>query len=619
MFVGESGRGDATGPSEHGVGLRGTQGAYKVGEAAASRVGSRRVDPPRQHLQTTPVSGAGSAAFLHSSVTMNDDRLSPGQQTLVDALQRLHEPDLGAGEPATVFRPTTWAMAERPGLDLAALAAHGDETRAGATAESSPEPAPPPADLPPAAADLTAIVAAVKSGAASAAAVLAACEARIGACNPALNAFVTLSPERAAAEARAVDEVVGAGERPRPLAGAPVAHKDIIATEGVRTTAGSALLRDYVPREDATVVARLTNAGTVLVGKTNTHEFATGTTGTVSHFGAVRNPWSLDRISGGSSSGAAAALAAGMVPAATGTDTGGSIRIPAACCGIVGLKPTYGRVSRSGVIPFAWGLDHVGPMARRVRDVALLLTAMAGPDPYDRAAAGDPAGDFGAALDGGVAGLRFALPEPHFLDEATTAVAAAVRQASGVLEGLGAEQVEVRLPAELELVGPAAIALFLAEGGAVHQRTLASRGEAYCDETRAFLNLAENVSAAHYLQAQRLRALLCDAMARLFQQVDVLLTPTLPIVAPSAEARLVDGKNGPLDVRAAMTLFTRPFNLTGLPALSLPCGFHDDLPVGLQVVGRAFDEGTVLRVAAAYEEATDWHRRRPALFPSPST
>lgn len=547
---------------------------------------------------------------------MSDETLSPGQQTLVDALQRLDTLDLGAAEPAAVFQPTSWAGPPGPGFDLAAIAAEAT------TADPDPLPpatdaaAPPLADkLPPACATMSEIVAAVTAGETTAEAVLDGVQQRLAACDAALNAFITLSPERALAEARTVDEVIAAGERPRPLAGVPLAHKDIIATAALRTTAGSALLRDYVPPEDATVVARLSNAGTTLVGKTNTHEFATGTTGTVSYFGATRNPWNLEHVPGGSSAGAGAALAAGLVPAATGTDTGGSIRIPAACCGIVGLKPTYGRVSRTGVVPFAWGLDHVGPMARRVRDVAMLLTAMAGHDPYDRASARQPSADFGATLDQGIEGLRFAVAEFCFLELATAPVVAAVREACCTLEELGARRVEVSLPQELTLVGPAAIALFLAEGGTVHRRTLSTHPDAYCDETRAFLTLAEHVTAHQYVQAQRLRSILADHMARVFQAVDVLVTPTLAMTAPGLDDREVDGPQGPIDVRAAMTLFTRPFNLTGLPALSLPCGFHDGLPIGLQLVGRPFDEATLLRTAEAYEATTDWHTRRPPLFP----
>lgn len=550
---------------------------------------------------------------------MSDEALSPGRQTLVDALQQLDTLDLGATEPAAAFRPISWAGPAGPGFDLGAIA--GDATTATA-ADPGPLPAPtdeatPPVaeKLPAACATMSEIIAAVSAGETNAEAVLDGVQQRIAACDATLNAFITLSPERALAEARAVDEVVAAGERPRPLAGVPVAHKDIIATRELRTTAGSALLRDYVPAEDATVVARLSNAGTTLVGKTNTHEFATGTTGTVSYFGATRNPWNLQHVTGGSSSGSGAALAAGLVPAATGTDTGGSIRIPAACCGIVGLKPTYGRVSRTGVVPFAWGLDHVGPMARRVRDVAMLLTAMAGHDPYDRASASEPSADFSASLDQGIEGLRFAVAEFCFLELATAPVAAAVREAGRTLEQLGARRIEVSLPQELALVGPAAIALFLAEGGTVHHRTLSTHPHAYGDETRAFLTLAGHVTAHHYLQAQRLRGILADHLARVFQTIDVLVTPTLPMTAPRLDDREVDGPQGPIDVRAAMTPFTRPFNLTGLPALSMPCGFQDGLPIGLQLVGRPFDEASLLRTAQAYEAATDWHTRRPPLFP----
>jgi aspartyl-tRNA(Asn)/glutamyl-tRNA(Gln) amidotransferase subunit A len=544
---------------------------------------------------------------------MSEETLSSGQRALLAALEALDDLDPGAAEPAAVFRPVAWVPAQTPGFDLAALA--GDEAPPEGGAERAVVAPPPAAELPPACAGVVESIAAVTRGESTATDLLERAQGRIEACNGALNAFITLCPERAAAEARAVDEVVAAGERPRPLAGVTLAHKDIIATAGVRTTAGSALLRDHVPAEDATVAARLANAGTVLAGKTNTHEFATGTTGTVSYFGAVRNPWNREHVTGGSSSGSAAALAAGMVAAATGTDTGGSIRIPAACCGIVGLKPTYGRVSRSGVVPFAWGLDHVGPMARCARDAAVLLTAMAGPDPYDRAAAAEPGADFTAGIDGGIAGLRFALPERHFLEHATAPVAAAVRAAGAVLEELGARPVEVALPDDLALVGPAAVALFLAEGGAVHRRTLLAHPAAYCDETRAFLALAGHVDAGRYLQAQRLRARLSDALATLFQKIDLLVTPTLPVTAPRLDQRVIDGPDEPVDVRAALTLFTRPFNLTGLPALSLPCGFHDGLPVGLQLVGRPFDEAVVLRAAHAYEAATGWHQQRPPEFP----
>ena len=550
---------------------------------------------------------------------MSNDPLSSGQRALLDGLAELDDLALGHVEPAASFRPVSWASGAPVSFDLRAICSASPPAATGAVHETVPGVAD---SLPPACPEATAIVAAVATGERSAAEIAEQSLARAEACNPALNALITLTGERAREEANTVDEVLAAGERPRPLSGIPIVHKDVIATRKIRTTAGSALLADYVPAHDATVVGRLSNAGTVMIGKANTHEFATGTTG-ASHFGMARNPWNLEHITGGSSSGSAAALAAGLVAGATGTDTGGSIRIPSACCGVVGLKPTYGRVSRHGVMPFAYGLDHVGPMARNVADVALLLTAMAGPDPFDPASASEPAPDFSTGLDAGVQGLRIAVPDFRFLELATEPVGHAVREAAAVLEGLGATLVDVEMPGELALVGPATIAMFLAEGGAVHRATLAAHPDAYREETVAFLSLSRHVTADMYLQAQRLRALLGAELARLFQSVDVLVTPTLATTAPPADSREVEGigsyagEGVSMDVRAALTLFTRPFNLTGFPAMSLPCGFHDELPIGLQLAGRPFDEATLLRAGAAYQSATDWHTRRPAAFGAP--
>lgn len=266
-------------------------------------------------------------------------------------------------------------------------------------------------------------------------------------------------------------------------------------------------------------------------------------------------------------------------------------------------------------MPFAWGLDHVGPMGRRVADIAALLSAMAGPDPFDRANSGEPTADFSASINQGVKGLRFVVPDFCFLEIATKPVAKAVHEAANILEELGAHRVDVPMPSEFDLVGPAAITLFLAEGGAVHRDTLASHPEMYCQETRSFLSLAEKISAHAYLQAQKIRASLTNELARVFQSVDLMVTPTLAMTAPHRNAQEIEGAQGPLDVRAAMTLFTRPFNLTGLPALSLPCGFVDGMPIGLQLVGRPFEETTLLRAAHAYEEATEWHTLRPLKFP----
>ncbi len=552
---------------------------------------------------------------------MKDDSLTAGQRALVDGLAQLEDLDLGGAEPAAVFDAAAWTGVPTPNLDLAALAAASDDGPGDAPAadilhvvhrEAAADNA--ASSVPPPCAGVVEICTRVNAGDVSAVDLLEDTLRRVAALNPRINAIVQTTPARARAEAATVAEVVAAGERPRPLAGTPLVHKDIIDTRDTYTTAGSELLRHNVPGADATVVARLANAGTLMVGKSNTHEFATGTTGAVSCFGPTRNPWDVDHIAGGSSSGSAAALAAGLIAAATGTDTGGSIRIPAACCGIVGLKPTYGRVSRTGVLPFAWGLDHVGPMARRVADTAVLLTAMAGRDPFDPTSAERTVEEFSGGLGRDIKDLRFAIPDVRFLELATNPVAAAVVEAGRVLEDLGARKVTIEVPEELAFVGPAATALFLAEGGAVHRATLESHPEKYARETRAFLGLAGRVSAHAYLQAQRLRAALADGFARVFQSTDLLLTPTLPITAPRLDQRQVDGADGPADVRAALTLFTRPFNLTGLPALSMPCGFADGLPIGLQLVGRAFDEATLLRAADAYEHAAGWHERRPAAF-----
>ena len=545
---------------------------------------------------------------------------SSAQRTLIEAIRRIETLPVGPFEPALTFRLQSWAAASSERFDLetsaaAAKAGAAVETDAEAELRGADEGAQAVGHAAKSLADsLIETARQVREGEADPRRVAAQALERIAALNPVLNAVVATTPGRAHREAGAIAERMQAGERPAPLAGVPLLHKDIICTRNIPTTAGSDLLRDFVPTSDAAVVARLVNAGTLLMGKTNTHEFATGTTGVVSCFGPARNPWNTRRITGGSSSGSAAALAAGIVSAATGTDTGGSIRIPSSCCGTVGLKPTYGRVSRTGVIPFAWSLDHVGPMARSVEDVAALLTAMSGHDPTDSASSLEPGSDFSAGLSRGIAGLRFILPRPHFLQLARRDIAAAVEEAAAVLERLGARRVEVELPAEMAEVGPAAVAIFLAEGGSVHARTLESNPEAYQKETLAFLSLAEEVNGRAYVQAQRMRARLTSGMLGVLQSTDLLLTPTLPITAPRLDQKTVEAAAGPIDVRAALTLFTRPFNLTGLPALSLPCGFDNEgMPIGLQIVGRPFEEATVLRAGYAYERATEWHERRPEI------
>jgi len=435
---------------------------------------------------------------------------------------------------------------------------------------------------------------------------------RIGRLNPGLNAFVTLAGESALAEARQAEAELAAGRSRGPLHGIPVGHKDLYATRGLRTTGGSRQLAERVPAEDATSVARLRAAGTVLLGKLNTHEFAYGPTNEVSLFGPSRNPWDRERITGGSSGGSGAALAAGLVPLATGSDTGGSIRIPAACCGVSGLKPTYGRVSRAGVLPLCWSMDHAGPMARSVRDLALMLGAMAGHDPRDAASAERPVPDYAAALSGEVRGLRVGVPRGYFFAPAQPGVVQAVEQALRDLERLGARLVPLEV-ADIGHAAAAALVIYLAESTAWHEDTLDGRPELYDPSVRDFLELGDQVLAKDYLLAQRYRSHLGRSLAACFDQVDILAMPTLPLTATPFGATKVDLGGERASPFGALLRNCEPFNLTGLPALTVPCGFAESLPVGLQLVAPAFAEPLLLNAGDAYQRATDWHWQRPPL------
>lgn len=428
---------------------------------------------------------------------------------------------------------------------------------------------------------------------------------RISQLDPVLHAFVTVTADRAMADARAAEAALGRGDDPRPLLGIPVAHKDIYCTRGILTTAGSALLEDWIPAEDATCVRRWQEAGSVLLGKLITHEFAFGLQLPGHRFEPARNPWNLEHIPGGSSSGSGAALAAGLVMGATGSDTGGSIRGPAAFCGIVGLKPTYGRVSRAGVLTLSWSLDHAGPMARTVEDCAYLLQAMAGHDPADPASSHAPTDDYPALLSRNIRGLRIGVPRAYFFEGIDPEVAQAFEEALTTLRGLGAEVRDVTIPSIQTT--PAFLLILMAEAYAYHARDIRERPERYGEVLRERILTGALVSAAEYTQAQRLRAQLCGEVAEVLRHVDVLATPTAPTPAPSF-ARAQDPEFG--FPRSNMP----PFNLTGLPTLALPCGFASSgLPLSLQLAGRPFEESTVLRVGYAYEQATLWHARRPPL------
>jgi len=436
---------------------------------------------------------------------------------------------------------------------------------------------------------------------------------RISALNPRLNAFITVLGDQALTTAQVAEREMMSGQKRGPLHGIPIALKDLCATKGVRTTAGSKILQDYIPTDDATVALRLAEAGTILLGKLHMNEFAYGPDGDNVHYGRVRNPWNLECITGGSSSGSGAGVAASLCLGALGTDTGGSIRIPSSLCGIAGIKPTYGRVSRYGITPLCWSLDHVGPMAKTVEDVALLLQSMAGYDVKDPSSAQRPVPDYVAALSGNVRGLRIGIPREYFFEMIDPEVEHAVRQAVEVMKGSGASVHEVSWPS-LRYATLAALIIVLAEASAFHAAWIRTRSQDYHPDVALRLKWGLLLPASAYLKAQRLRAVICRDVAHLWRQVDVLVTPATMMAAPRPGETQMRLNNRQMSTREAILRLMRPFNLTGLPAISVPCGFTSTgLPIGLQIAGKPFDEATVLRLAHAYEQSTDWHRRRPPI------
>jgi aspartyl-tRNA(Asn)/glutamyl-tRNA(Gln) amidotransferase subunit A len=430
--------------------------------------------------------------------------------------------------------------------------------------------------------------------------------------DPRLKAFIRVLPDEAMASARRAEDEIAHGTYRGALHGVPVGLKDLFDLAGVPTTFGSTIMRDYVPNEDATVTRRLKEAGAIIFGKQNLHEFAFGTTSENPHYGAVRNPWQLDRVPGGSSGGTAAAIVAGLTPAGLGSDTGGSIRIPAAFCGCVGIKPTYGRVSRAGALPLAWSLDHVGPLGRTVYDCAFVLQVIAGADPRDPSAADVPVPDYTRDLEAGVAGLKLGVPREYYFDVVDPTVAALVRDAIAELEGQGAFVDEVSLP-HLHHAQSAGIAIMSSEGASWHGSWLHERAADYGRDVLERFRGGLLTRATDYLASQKMRTLLQQDFAAAFRQVDVILAPTVPTTAP--EIGKTFEPRPPLDLapRAINARATVPANLAGVPAASVPCGFADGLPVGLQVMGPSFAEGLVLRVARAYERATRWHTLWPTL------
>jgi aspartyl-tRNA(Asn)/glutamyl-tRNA(Gln) amidotransferase subunit A len=442
--------------------------------------------------------------------------------------------------------------------------------------------------------------------------VLEAVLARTDAVEPRLRAYVTPTFDAARAAARAAEQEIAGGRYRGPLHGIPIALKDNYWTRGVVTAAGSKLLSDFVPPEDGTVVAKLRAAGAILTGKTNMHELAIGGSTDNPHYGPTHNPWQLDCIPGGSSGGSAAAVAAGLCYAATGTDTAGSIREPAAYCGLAGLKPTYGRVSIHGIVPLSWSLDHAGPLARTVADVALVLNAIAGYDPRDLCSADVPVADYTAALGDGLRGLRLGVPRPYFYDQLDSEVAATVETAIGVLRDLGADVEEVSFP---RAAWAASLFPLISrpEAASFQEEFLHTRLDDYGD-VRAQVELGTMVLATDYLRAQRLRTAMRQEADALLARVDALVTPTTRTVAHPIGRPFTEVAGQPVTPFSLWIGLTLPFDLTGSPALSVPCGFSAaGLPIGLQLVGRSWDEATLLRIGAAYERATPWHDRHPPL------
>jgi len=434
--------------------------------------------------------------------------------------------------------------------------------------------------------------------------------ARIEKLNPKLNAFLTVTGEAAVEAARQADAEFAQGLDRGPLQGIPIAHKDLICTNGVRTTAGSKLWAEYVPNFDAAAVERLRGAGAVMVGKTGLHEHAYGITSTNPHYGAIRNPWNEECIPGGSSGGSAVAVATGMALGATGTDTGGSIRLPAAFCGIAGLKPTFGLVSKYGAMPLGHTLDHVGPMARTVRDAGLLLQALAGYDRRDGASVERAVPCYQPEGELSLKGLKIGLPENFYFEKVHKEIDNAVHFLAYTAEDLGAELVPVRLPDGNQLNVIAQVTL-LAEAATVHEPYIRKQRAKYGADVAALLDMGRLIPATDYLMAQRVRRRILGVYQNLLTKIDCLLVPAAPFVAPKIGQMEVDLGGTMEDVRLGATRFTRGFNALGLPVLAMPAGFSQTsgLPIGCQIIGKAWGEAELLRTGIALEERTELYKR----------
>ena len=435
---------------------------------------------------------------------------------------------------------------------------------------------------------------------------------RIERVEPEVNAFITVAHEEARRAAQQAEAEMASGDYRGTMHGIPVGIKDLYDTAGIRTTSGSKIDADRVPTADSAVVEGLKSAGAIIIGKLMMTEFAFGEQGRNAHYGDVHNAWDLARMPGGSSTGSAASVAAGECAASLGSDTGGSIRVPASLCGLVGLKPTYGLVSRRGMTPLSWSLDHAGPLARTVAGAAATLQAIAGHDPLDPTSADAPVPDYEERLTGEVRGLRVGVLREYVWDLIDPQVERLTQAALEQLAGLGVEVEDVSVP-RLEDYGLVMSTIIPADAAAVHRETVLRRGADYDPVTRIHIESGLFVTAADYSKANQLRASLNRDIATVLERVDFLMTPTSPVTAPSYEAPVVKLGGQEFPSRMLLSRITRLFNSNGLPAATVPSGFADGLPTGLQIAGRAFDDAGVLNLAFAYEQAAGWHTRRPPL------
>lgn len=435
-----------------------------------------------------------------------------------------------------------------------------------------------------------------------------------------LNSFLDVWHDEALAAAANAEQEIATGNYRGPMHGIPIGLKDLVDVEGKATTAGSKVLQSNVAKSDATVAERLKKAGAITVGKTNLVEFALGSAGVNPYTGDAHNPWDTDKITGGSSSGSGAAVAGGLVYGALGSDTGGSIRMPASLCGLAGLKPTYGRVPRTGVLDLSWSKDHVGPMTRRTADCAHMLNVIAGHDPRDIASSNRPVPDYAADLDKGLDGLQIGIPQHFFFDPNVVdpEVLSSVNDAIELLANNGAEIVPIQMPWVSQ--GRAInVIISVAEGLAVHEKLLPEHADDYTPAVRTRMLTALSVSAVDYIRAQRARQAFSVQMAEATKNVDVLATPAIPVLAHTIAECTVPPGEALAEKGHEIPLFTSIFDVTGEPSHSVLCGFDSsDMPIGLMISGHAFDESTVLRVGHAYEELTGWHNRRPPIAASTS-